>query len=74
LLIIVVKKRGRVTVIQVKLFDREHEKDLEKEMNRFLKGIDESSLLDIKYNVAAMPEEEEEEQIYCFSAMVIYKA
>ncbi|MEH7253403.1 sporulation protein Cse60 [Neobacillus niacini] len=61
-------------MIQVKLFDREHEKDLEKEMNRFLKGIDEQKLVDIKYNVAAMPEEEEEEQIYCFSAMIIYRA
>jgi len=61
-------------MIQVKLFDREHEKDLEKEMNRFLRGIDEKSLLDIKYNVAAITEEEEEEQIYCFSAMIIYKA
>jgi Sporulation protein Cse60 len=61
-------------LIQVKLFDREHEKDLEKEMNRFLKGLDEKKLLDIKYNVAAMSEDEEEEQIYCFSAMIIYKA
>lgn len=61
-------------MIQVKLFDREHEKDLEKEMNYFLKGLDEKKLLDIKYNVAAMPEEDEEEQIYCFSAMIIYRA
>lgn len=61
-------------MIQVKLFDREHEKDLEKEMNRFLKGLDEQKLLDIKYNVAALPEDEEEEQIYCFSAMIIYRA
>lgn len=61
-------------MIQVKLFDREHEKDLEKEMNRFLKGIEEKKLVDIKYNVAAMPEDEEEEQIYCFSAMIIYRA
>jgi hypothetical protein len=68
------KKERESILIQVKLFDREHEKDLEKEMNRFLKGIDETSLLDIKYNVAAMAEEEEEEQIYCFSAMIIYKA
>ncbi|SFB18064.1 MULTISPECIES: sporulation protein Cse60 [unclassified Bacillus (in: firmicutes)] len=60
-------------MIQVKLFDREHEKDLEVEMNRFLKGMDEQKLVDIKYNVAAMPEEEEE-QIYCFSAMIIYRA
>jgi hypothetical protein len=61
-------------MIQVKLFDREHEKDLEWEMNRFLKGLDEKKLLDIKYNVAAMPEDEEDEQIYCFSSMIIYRA
>ena len=68
------KEKGERCMIQVKLFDREHEKDLEKEMNRFLKGLDERKLLDIKYNVAAMPEDEEEEQIYCFSAMIIYRA
>jgi hypothetical protein len=62
-----------MSLIQVKLFDREHEKDLEKEMNRFLKGLDERKLVDIKYNVAAMSEDEEE-QIYCFSAMIIYRA
>jgi len=62
------------SLIQVKLFDKEHEKDLEKEMNRFLKDLDEKELVDIKYNVAAMAEEEEEEQIYCFSAMIIYRA
>jgi hypothetical protein len=61
-------------LIKVKLFDREHEKDLEKEMNYFLKDLDEKKLLDIKYNVAAMTEDEEEEQIYCFSAMIIYRA
>lgn len=59
-------------MIQVKLFDYEHEKDLEEEMNTFLSEIDESKLLDIKYNVAVMPEEVEE-QIYCFSAMVLYR-
>jgi hypothetical protein len=61
-------------LIKVKLFDREHEKDLEKEMNYFLKDLDEKKLVDIKYNVAAMTEDEEEEQIYCFSAMIIYRA
>lgn len=68
------KLKGERILIQVKLFDREHEKDLEKEMNRFLKGIDERKLVDIKYNVAAIPEEEEEEQIYCFTAMIIYRS
>jgi hypothetical protein len=68
------QERGESELIKVKLFDREHEKDLEKEMNRFLKDIDDQKLLDIKYNVAAMTEDEEEEQIYCFSAMIIYRA
>ncbi|MBM4762619.1 sporulation protein Cse60 [Bacillus sp. B15-48] len=62
-------------MIQVKLFDHEHEKDLEVDMNRFLRQIDEDKLIDIKYNVAAIHEEEDEDdQIYCFSAMVIYRA
>jgi hypothetical protein len=72
--VIMNKKRERESpMIQVKLFDREHEKDLEREMNFFLRGMDEKKLLDIKYNVAALPEDEEEEQIYCFSAMIIYR-
>ncbi|MBS4191696.1 sporulation protein Cse60 [Bacillus sp. FJAT-49705] len=60
-------------MIKVKLFDQEHEKDLELEMNRFLERIEEKKLLDIKYNVAAV-QEDEDEQIYCFSAMIIYRA
>jgi len=54
-------------MIKVKLFDQEHEKDLE-----LLQKIDEKKLIDIKYNVAAM-QEDEEEQIYCFSSMIIYR-
>ncbi|MFE4704498.1 sporulation protein Cse60 [Peribacillus simplex] len=59
-------------MIQVKLFDYEHEKDLEDEMNFFLEDIRDNQIVDIKYNVATTCEEEEE-QIYCFSAMIIYK-
>ncbi|MGV3465620.1 MAG: sporulation protein Cse60, partial [Heyndrickxia sp.] len=55
-----------------KVFDYEHEKDLEEDVNQFLKTIEDNKLLDIKYHVAVMPEDEEE-QIYCFSAMVLYK-
>lgn len=60
-------------MIQVKLFDQEHEKDLEKDINHFLARLDDRKLVDIKYNIAALPEEDEDEQIYCFSAMVIYR-
>lgn len=64
-------------MIRVKLFDEEHEKDLEKEMNYFLEKLDEGKLVDIKYNIAAFKEEEgehDDDQIYCFSAMIIYRS
>lgn len=59
-------------MIQVKLFDYEHEKDLEDEINSFLEEIRDNQIVDIKYNVSASVEEEDE-QIYCFSAMIVYK-
>ena len=56
--------------MKVKLFDKSHELDLEKSINKFLseKNID---LIDIKFQVAISTCGEE--QIYCFSAMIIYK-
>ncbi|AEP01608.1 sporulation protein Cse60 [Heyndrickxia faecalis] len=59
-------------MVQVKLFDCEHEKDLEESMNAFLEKIEEDKLIDIKYNIAAMVEPAEDDQIYCFSAMILY--
>ncbi|MBS4195089.1 sporulation protein Cse60 [Lederbergia citri] len=58
-------------MVQVKLFDCEHEKDLEVEMNAFLGDLEERDIIDIKYNVAAIGEAGAE-QVYCFSAMVLY--
>ncbi|WP_071460439.1 sporulation protein Cse60 [Bacillus massilinigeriensis] len=62
-------------MIQVKVFDYEHEKDLEMEMNSFLEVLDEKKLVEIKYNVAAIKEdgEDSEGQIYCFTAMIVYR-
>jgi hypothetical protein len=60
-------------VIRVKVFDESHEKDLEESINGFLKKMDETKVIDIKYQVA-VSNNDEENQIYCFSAMVIYKA
>ena len=55
--------------MKVKLFDETHELDLEQSINNFLNNnID---LIDIKYQVAINVCGEE--QIYCFSAMIIYK-
>jgi len=59
-------------MIQVKLFDYEHEQDLEYEMNMFLKQIHNREIVDIKYNIATSGEDDDN-QIYCFSAMIIYE-
>ena len=54
--------------MKVKLFDEENEKDLEMLVNNFLEN--DIELVDIKYQVAVGINGEE--QIYCFSAMIIY--
>ncbi len=54
--------------MQVKIFDEESEEDLEDKINDFLIDIDD--LIDIKYDISSMSYGEE--QIYCFSAMIIY--
>ncbi|NLL44108.1 MAG: sporulation protein Cse60 [Mollicutes bacterium] len=56
--------------MKVKLFDESHEKDLEDKINTFLSEM-EGTLVDIKYQVAICANGEE--QIYCFSAMIIYE-
>jgi len=55
--------------MKVKIFDESHEKDLEESINDFIceKNCD---IIDIKYQVAISLLGEE--QIYCFSAMIIY--
>ena len=58
--------------MKVKLFDESHEKDLEKEINDFLKDHDDEKIIDIKYQVSTMYDYKE--QIYCYTAMVIYKS
>ena len=54
--------------MKVKMFDESHEKDLEDSINDF---ISDKNIIDIKYQVSIAVSGEE--QIYCFSAMVIYK-
>lgn len=54
--------------MKVKVIDEGHEKDLEASINEFI--ID-KNIIDIKYNVAIAISGEE--QIYCFSALIMYK-
>lgn len=56
--------------MKVKLFDESHEKDLEEKVNDFLSTLD-NKVVDIKFGVSTSMFSED--QIYCFSAMVIYK-
>ena len=59
-----------VIKMKVKIFDENHENDLELKMNKFLNenNID---IIDIKYQVSVSIFGEE--QIYCFSSMILYK-
>ncbi|MDD2519181.1 MAG: sporulation protein Cse60 [Bacilli bacterium] len=56
--------------MKIKMFDEDHEKDLETSINDFLSEL-EGTVVDIKYQVALGISGEE--QIYCFSAMIIYE-
>lgn len=54
--------------MKVKIFDESHEKDLEAAVNDF---IEDRNVIDIKYQVALGIFSEE--QVYCFSALVMYE-
>ena len=56
--------------MKVKIYDEESEKDLEEKINDFLNDFD-GEIIDIKFQVGVSIFSEE--QIYCFSAMIIYK-
>ncbi len=55
--------------MRVKVFDESHERDLERTINAFLSTTN-SDIIDVKYNVAIAVCGEE--QIYCFSALIVY--
>ena len=54
--------------MKVKIFDEEHEEDLTNKINDF---IEDKDIIDIKYSVSISVFSEE--QIYCFSALIMYK-
>ena len=56
--------------MKIKIFDESHEKDLEDAINKFI-NEKEPEIIDIKYAVSAAIYAEE--QIYCFSALILYK-
>ncbi|MGN0974308.1 MAG: sporulation protein Cse60 [Bacilli bacterium] len=56
-------------MLKVKIFDEGHEKDLENDINDFID--EEIEIIDIKYSVSCSVFSEE--QIYCYSALIMYK-
>ena len=55
--------------MKVKMFDENHEKDLESSVNEFIQN-ELYDIIDIKYQLAIAISGED--QIYCFTAMVMY--
>lgn len=55
--------------MKVKVFDESHEKDLEDNINEFLDG--EVEVIDIHYSTSVTMFSEE--QVFCFSAMIVYR-
>ena len=56
--------------VRVKIIDESHEKDLEKSINAFLSET-ECEVIEIQFRTAVSMFSEE--QIYCFSAMIVYQ-
>ena len=56
--------------MKVKIFDESHEKDLEQSINDFI-DEEEPEIIDIHYAVSSCVFSEE--QIYCFSALIVYR-
>ncbi|MBE6146064.1 MAG: sporulation protein Cse60 [Firmicutes bacterium] len=56
--------------MKVKIIDENHESDLESSVNEFLANCD-GEIIDIKYQVSIGVFGED--QIYCFSAMIVYQ-
>lgn len=57
--------------LKVKIIDESHELDLEKSVNKFLSET-EAEIIDIKFQVSTSVCGEE--QIYCFSALIMYRS
>jgi hypothetical protein len=57
--------------MKVKLFDESHEKDLEDAINEFLEDLPEEDFIDIRFSVSTMYDYKE--QIYCYSALILYR-
>lgn len=60
-------------MLKIKVYDCNHEKELEKELNLLILDLEEHNqeIIDIKYSTSHFFDENQE-QIYSFSALVMY--
>ncbi len=60
-------------MLKIKVYDCEHENDLEKELNNLILDLDKNNqeVIDIKFSTSHFADENQE-QIFCFSALVMY--
>lgn len=56
--------------MKIKIFDESHEKDLEEDISKFIEEK-KPDIIDIKFSVSCSLYAEE--QIYCFSSLIMYK-
>lgn len=56
--------------MKIKIFDESHEKDLEDDINNFIEEKN-PDIIDIKYSISNSIYSEE--QLYCFSALIMYR-
>lgn len=56
----------------VRIFDENHEEDLEEVINDFINN-ENIKVIDIKYQIALMYDYKSFEQIYCYSALIMYE-
>ncbi len=60
-------------MLKIKVFDESFEKDLENTLNEFSEECEETNqeIIDIKFSTSHF-ESENQEQVFCFSALVMY--
>lgn len=63
-------KMYMVNKMKVKIIDESHEKDLERSVNAFLEAT-QNEIIEIQFRTAVSIFGEE--QVYCFSAMIVYQ-
>lgn len=56
--------------MKAKIFDESHESDLEEDINNFIQEKN-PDIIDIKYSISNSIYSEE--QLYCFSALIMYR-